>query len=93
MRSTHRMYMVLMCLVFFVVTVAAAKVEKVPRMSKEQLKEMLNDPDVVVLDVRIDKDWKNSDVKIKGAIREDPKGVKEWAKKLDKKKTYVLYCA
>jgi rhodanese-related sulfurtransferase len=80
---------VLLTVGFF--TPAVAK--DVPRMTKEQLKEKLDTPNVVVIDVRIGKDWKASDVKIKGSVREDPKEVKEWVSKLDKEKTYVLYCA
>jgi hypothetical protein len=46
--------------------------EEVPRMAKEDLKAVLNDPNVVVLDVRASSDWNRSERKIKGAIRENP---------------------
>jgi hypothetical protein len=72
----------------------AAAAEKIPRMTKEELKEMLGKPDVIVLDLRADSDWKNSDQKILGAVREDPaKDAKSWAEKYPKDKTFVLYCA
>ena len=45
---------------------------KVPRMTKEELKSLLGNPGIVVVDVRIADDWKRSDSKIKGAIRENP---------------------
>ena len=80
-------------LVFAGAFLAAAVAKDVPRMTKEQLKEMLGSENVVVIDVRTGKDWKASDVKIKGAVREYSKAVKEWAGKLDKGKTVVLYCA
>ena len=68
--------------------------EKVPRMSKEQLKEMVGKPDVVILDVRSSSDWGKDQTKILGAIREDPnKPTKSWAEKYGKDKTIVLYCA
>ncbi len=68
--------------------------EKVPRMTKEQLKEMLGKPDRVVLDVRAAGDWDKAQMKIQGAVREDPgKGAKTWAGKYGKDKTIVLYCA
>jgi len=68
--------------------------EKVPRMSKEQLKEMVGKPDVVILDVRSSSDWGKTETKILGAIREDPnKPTKSWAEKYGKDKTIVLYCA
>ena len=84
---------VTLCLVFAVGFFMTAAAKDVPRMTKEQLKEMMDGPNVVIIDVRIGKDWKASDVKIKGAIRETPKKAQEWAKKYDKDKTYVLYCA
>jgi len=65
----------------------------VPRMSKEDLEAKLDDPDVIILDVRVGKDWKESGFKIKGAIRENPKKFKSWANKYPKDKTLVLYCA
>jgi len=68
--------------------------ERVSRMSKEELKEMLGKPELVVLDVRSGSDWKKSDQKIQGAVREDPdKPAKTWAEKYPKDKTIVLYCA
>jgi rhodanese-related sulfurtransferase len=66
----------------------------VPRISKEELKSMLNDPEVVILDVRASGDWDNSERKIQGAVREDPNNsAKSWADKYSKDKTIVLYCA
>jgi len=72
---------------------AFAAAEEVPRMTKEQLKTLLGDPDAVVLDVRRGKDWKESEKKIKGAVRENPTGFESWAHKYPKDKTLVLYCA
>jgi hypothetical protein len=37
---------------------------------------LLADSNVLVIDVRADQDWKVSDKKIKGAVRQDPKEVK-----------------
>ena len=67
--------------------------EDVPRITKEELKEKLGNPDVVIVDVRIGKDWKASEFKIKGAVRADPKKITSWAEKQEKEKTLVLYCA
>lgn len=67
---------------------------EVPRIAKEELKARMSDPDLMILDVRSARDWKKSDLKIKGAIRENPKkDAKSWAKKYGKDKTLVLYCA
>ena len=65
----------------------------VPRMTKDELKAMLGNPDLVMVDVRLGKDWTDSEMKIKGAVREDPRDVESWAKKYTKDKILVLYCA
>lgn len=71
-----------------------ARAAEVPRISKEELKSMLNDPEVIILDVRTPGDWNESKTKIQGAVREDPdKSAKSWAGKYSKDKTIVLYCA
>ena len=82
-------------LIFFVVGLLAtfARSADVPRMKKDELKAMLDNPDLVILDVRAEGDWKGDKLKIKGAIREDPDSVKSWAEKYAKDKTIVLYCA
>jgi rhodanese-related sulfurtransferase len=68
--------------------------EKVPRMTKEQLKDLVGKPDVVILDVRSKSDWEKGQTKIQGAVREDPgKATKTWAEKYAKDKNIVLYCA
>ena len=67
--------------------------EGVPRMTKDELKALLDGPDLTIIDVRHDQDWKGSDVKIKGAVREDPDDVQSWANKYAKNKLIVLYCA
>lgn len=64
-----------------------------PRMTKDELKGMLGNPDLIILDVRYGQDWTDSDLKIKGAIREEPDDIKSWANKYPKNKTLVLYCA
>lgn len=64
-----------------------------PRMTKEELKARLGSPDLVLLDVRTGTDWKKSDKKITGAVREDPNAFDSWAGTYPKDKTIVLYCA
>ena len=61
-------------------------------MSKEELKSLLDNPDVITIDVRVDEGWKESKWKIKGAVREDPeKDISTWADKYSKDKTLVFY--
>jgi len=67
---------------------------KVPKMTKEELKPLLDNPEVIVLDVRIPAEWKRDALKIQGAVREDPeKDYKTWASKYPKDKTLVFYCS
>ena len=67
--------------------------KNVPRMGKEELKNLLGNSDVIIIDVRMAKDWGESKTKIKGAVWEDPGNLKSWADKYPKNKTLVLYCS
>jgi hypothetical protein len=68
--------------------------DDVPRISKDLLKSRLGDPNTTIIDVRQDGDWQQSDGKIKGAVREDPRqAVESWAGKYPKNGKIVLYCA
>lgn len=62
-------------------------------ITKEQLREIIDDPDVVVLDVRTGRDWRSSEFKIKGAVRANPSEFGEWISQQDKGKRFVTYCA
>jgi rhodanese-related sulfurtransferase len=63
------------------------------RVDKETLKSWLADPGVLILDVRTGSSWDKSAAKIKGALRQDPHKVKDWAASLPKDKKIVLYCS
>jgi len=63
------------------------------RMTQEELKGRLDDPAVVIVDVRTEGSWKASESKIRGAVREDPSAVEHWIKKYPKDKALVFYCA
>ncbi len=87
-----------LCAVLFVGMSGCAAVTQiatrdVPRMPIEELKARLNDPALVLIDVRAAADWEGSMTKIKGALREDDEKVAQWASKYSKDKTIVLYCA
>ena len=64
-----------------------------PRISKEEVKDMLGTHDLVVIDVRTPSLYKSSKLQIQGAVREDPDRVKSWEGKYAKDKTIVLYCS
>jgi len=76
-------------------TFAMGKRIDVLRMTREELKAslLLGNPDLMILDVRVAREWEESKEKIQGAIREDPERVKTWADKYPKDKTLVLYCS
>jgi len=61
-------------------------------ITADQLKNEIMNPNVVVLDVRVEPEWNSSESKIKGAVRESPKEVDDWMSKYAKDKTIVLYC-
>jgi rhodanese-related sulfurtransferase len=61
-------------------------------MTKEQLRPLLGKSDVIVIDVRTNYAWDKSDVKIKGAAREETIRFGSWMNKYPKDKTIVLYC-
>jgi rhodanese-related sulfurtransferase len=63
----------------------------VPRITAEELKGILGNPDVVVLDVRYSQNWQDSDLKIKSAIRGNPDNFSSWFDQFPKDKTLVLY--
>ncbi len=64
----------------------------VPTMTKDELKAMLGNSDLVILDVRLGNDYTSSDLKVKGAVREYG-DIGTWVYKYPKDKTLVLYCA
>jgi hypothetical protein len=70
-----------------------ASAKDVPRMTTDELKTLLDNPEMVIIDVRTDLDWDKSTQKIRGALREDPHNVDSWASKYAPEKTIVLYCA
>ena len=71
----------------------AARADDSHMMTKEQLLSMLGKPDVIIIDVRTNYDWDHSNVKIKGAVREEGMKFGSWMNKYPKDKTIVLYCA
>jgi hypothetical protein len=67
--------------------------DKVPRMSIEELRQHIGDPNFAIVDVRASHDWDDSKVKIKGSIREDGSKVTNWMAKYPPTRTLVFYCA
>jgi len=67
--------------------------EKIPLITKEELKPIMGNADVAIIDVRTGRDWTSSEFKIKGAVYGDPRKVAEWNKQYSKDAKLVLYCA
>ena len=95
--TTTKIKPMIILTVFVLVTLITAPyavlATEIPRITKEEAREMMENPDVVFLDVRSGSDWRASDIKISGAVHEDPANLKEWISNYDLKKTYILYCA
>ncbi len=88
--STAALTLLAIVWIFSAISYAA---EDAPRITKEEVKTLLNDPKVAILDARILSDWKKSDKKIKGAARVDPHDVGAWAGKYSKDKKIIVYCS
>lgn len=65
--------------------------KNIKRISKESLKSRLEDPSIVILDVRRPQDWNKSGIKIKGAVQENPYKFDNWYSRYPKTKTIILY--
>ena len=86
------MIIVLMAGILLCRTAASGTSIVVPRISIERTKEMLADPDVVIIDVRTAKKWWRSPSKIENAVREGPGSPERWAGRYPKNKTLIFYC-
>ena len=50
----------------------ASDTKRVPRISADQVRQLLDKPDTVIIDVRKPRNWWRSSKKILTAVREDP---------------------
>ena len=74
-------------------TLASAGSAETERISAEQLQGMLGRSDVIVVDVRSSSDWNKSELKIKGAVREELSAISSRMDTYPRGKTLVFYCA
>ena len=73
--------------------VAALTQEDVPRIGIDDLKrQMTENANLAIIDVRTPHDWEESTTKIRGAIREDASKIGSWIDRYPRSKTIVLYC-
>ena len=95
MINVNRNLILLITLATIVLLTPVATVfgKEIPLMTKEELKPIMNNADVVIMDVRSGRDWSSSEFKIQGAIRVDKQNMSEVAGSYPKDKKLVLYCA
>ena len=84
---------IVICTAFVLTALSLALSADVTRITKDELRTLIDKGDVIVVDVRTGRDWKSSEFKIHTAVREDSGQVASWANKYSKDKTLVLYCA
>lgn len=66
---------------------------EIARISVHQVQKLLGRPDMVVIDVRTERNWWRSGKKIPTAVREDPSKVDQWMDKYVKAQTLIFYCS
>lgn len=64
---------------------------EVPRVSKEEARDLMAQPNVVLLDTRPEEEWRSGDFKLPGAVHENPLEFASWAPKYTKDVTLILY--
>lgn len=69
----------------------AGDTDDVPRISADQARQLLGQPDTVVIDVRKSRNWWRSGKMISTAVREDPSKVDQWAPKYSRNQSLVFY--
>jgi rhodanese-related sulfurtransferase len=63
----------------------------IPTITIHELRSMMGDSGVIIVDVRPEQQWKASEFKIISAVHENPNAVKSWAERYQKDKTLILY--
>jgi hypothetical protein len=84
---------IIACIVFFCIVPPQLSADDAPRMDKDELKALLDNPDVVILDARTSSDWNKSESKIKGAHRLEQSNAESVETMYPKEKTIVVYCS
>ncbi len=93
MNSKTRSILVISLLLIGICSLMATAQTTVSRMAKEELNTRLNDPKTIVVDVRTGRDWSSSQLKIKGAVRVEPRDAILAVETYDKDSTLVFYCS
>jgi hypothetical protein len=78
---------VILCFAILGIFAFTALAQEAPKITKEEVLRRLGNSDVIIIDVRSG----GGELKIKGAVREDPKNVSLWIDKYPKDKLLVFY--
>ena len=83
--------LVFLLILGFTVISAGGDKKEVPGISVHIVKQMLQNSDVVIIDVRKHRNWWRSNKKILKAVRENPSNVDQWANQYPKDKSLIFY--
>ena len=88
-----RITLILIPLVAVFLMAPYAGADAVSTVTKETLKEWMDQGSVTILDARQGRDWSSSEFKIKGAVRTGPGDIASWKGNFSKDQKLVIYCA
>ena len=71
----------------------ASETRGISKISVDEVKQLLGQPDTIIMDVRTPRNWWRSGKKIMTAIREDPSKIDQWLQKYTKDQTLIFYCS
>jgi rhodanese-related sulfurtransferase len=93
MKKFRSLMLANLVMVMAIICLGASAPAEERRITKEEVKPMIGGPDLVIIDVRSALDWDKNELKVKGALREDPETVRAWMGKYPMDKTLVFYCS
>ncbi len=93
LQPKHGVRLGLMAMLCTILISMSASASELSVISVDQFSQIQDNPAIMIIDVRQGRDWRSSNMKIKGAVRRAPENFKAWANQLPKDKQLVLYCA
>lgn len=84
---------ILLTMLFFFTGLLPAAAADFQVMTKEELRDQLGSPELLVIDARSRSQWEASEFKIPGAAWMPSDRIDLWAGNLSKDKTIVIYCS
>lgn len=77
----------------FLMAATVSQAASVSVITKETLKDWMENSSVIVLDARQGRDWSSSEFKIQSAVRAQPNQFSDWKTQYAKDQKLVIYCA